>query len=373
MSLYFHKKAIRTSSSRLSELLKTYEANGHGKKVDYPEDDQERHDKCAANLISLAECLDEVKEYTETLESKVDNMEQVFMGIKSKTEQKEWIAEIEEFEKESEYSKILNESANFALRVRTQIADAKIKLQQVQYKLKIPVHVEPSGQNVQEDVASESSSQNVQEDESGESSTISNESANTQTVPDILVKNQATDTLKVEDLLEALDREISAKAYVELRLGTTSIDPNGSHSQDRRPNLPGPLSTGKNAGTFSNSSDDVGNVFKTHIPAAAAKLRIVLDADARIMRPSAFLRDIRVPPRRTSRTHRSGRKMKPPKIVSTTDFLLGIHNPLTGKHILGMIYDASSKALINRLLQTRTSKMKTACHLLIGKASSSFS
>ncbi|CAJ0601465.1 unnamed protein product [Cylicocyclus nassatus] len=150
MSLYFHKKAIRISSSRLSELLKTYEANGHGKKVDYPEDDQERHDKCAANLISLAECLDEVKEYTETLESKVDNMEQVFMGIKSKTEQKEWIAEIEEFEKESEYSEIVNESANFVLR---------------------------------EDVASESSSQNVQEDEPGEFSTISNESANTQTLP----------------------------------------------------------------------------------------------------------------------------------------------------------------------------------------------
>ncbi|CAJ0606826.1 unnamed protein product [Cylicocyclus nassatus] len=143
-------------------------------------------------------------------------MEQVFMGIKSKTEQKEWIAEIEEFGKESEYSKILNESANFMLR-------------------------------------------------------------------DILVKNQATDTLRVEDLLEALDREISAKAYVELRLGTTNTDTNGLHSQDRRPNLPGPSSTGKNAGTFSNSSDDVGNVFKTHVPAAAANLRTVLDADARIM------------------------------------------------------------------------------------------
>ncbi|KAK6012363.1 hypothetical protein OSTOST_22490, partial [Ostertagia ostertagi] len=40
-------------------------------------------------------------------------------------------------------------------------------------------------------------------------------------VKNILVKHQETDTMEIDSLLEALDREITAKAYVESRLGET--------------------------------------------------------------------------------------------------------------------------------------------------------
>ncbi|KHJ96622.1 hypothetical protein OESDEN_03414 [Oesophagostomum dentatum] len=56
-------------------------------------------------------------------------------------------------------------------------------------------------------------------------------------VKDILVKNQEVDTMTIQDLLYILEKEISAKAYVELRLGYEKLNlPN--HRQE---NLPGTL------------------------------------------------------------------------------------------------------------------------------------
>ncbi|RCN35484.1 hypothetical protein ANCCAN_18647 [Ancylostoma caninum] len=84
------------------------------------------------------------------------------MSVKSKTEQKDMIAEIEELERESQYSKIMKDATSFACIIESQIADTKINLQKVQVKLKL--FIQHSFQR-----------ENSHDTEVGESSTTSNE------------------------------------------------------------------------------------------------------------------------------------------------------------------------------------------------------
>ncbi|KAL6734085.1 hypothetical protein Aduo_004665 [Ancylostoma duodenale] len=160
MALYLYKKAITTSSSNLADVLKKYE--GYGEKVDYPEDDNQRHKKCSNNLVLLTTCLGQIRLHIDNLESKIERMEEFYMSVKSKTEQKDMIAEIEELERESQYSKIMKDATSFAFTIESQIADTKINLQKVQAKLKLPI--QHSFQR-----------ENSHDTEVGESSTTSNE------------------------------------------------------------------------------------------------------------------------------------------------------------------------------------------------------
>ena len=137
MSLHFHKVHIQNGSSALADLLKTFEE--YNQRIEYPEDDQQRHDECSSNLVLFETCLARIKEAVKVLESKIDKMEELYMSVKSKTDQKEMIADIEELEKETQYSKILKDAAAFVFNIETNMADAKIKLQKVQLKLR-PVY-----------------------------------------------------------------------------------------------------------------------------------------------------------------------------------------------------------------------------------------
>ena len=126
MSLHFHKVHIQNGSSALADLLKTFEE--YNQRIEYPEDDQQRHDECSSNLVLFETCLARIKEAAKVLESKIDKMEELYMSVKSKTDQKEMIADIEELEKETQYSKILKDAAAFVFNIETNMADAKIKL-----------------------------------------------------------------------------------------------------------------------------------------------------------------------------------------------------------------------------------------------------
>ncbi|KHJ89658.1 hypothetical protein OESDEN_10511, partial [Oesophagostomum dentatum] len=65
-------------------------------------------------------------------------MEQQYANAKSKTEQKELLLEIEEFENEHKHSETLREAEGFAYIVEAAIADTQIKVYQVQMKMKLP-------------------------------------------------------------------------------------------------------------------------------------------------------------------------------------------------------------------------------------------
>ncbi|EYC20177.1 hypothetical protein Y032_0022g494 [Ancylostoma ceylanicum] len=95
-------------------------------------------------MVLLVSCLSQIKTGIDSLQSKIDKMELQYANAKSKTEQKELIQEIEDFEKESKYSEILQEAEGFQYVVEVNIADTKIKLRKVQLKLKLPVQCDIS-------------------------------------------------------------------------------------------------------------------------------------------------------------------------------------------------------------------------------------
>lgn len=72
------------------------------------------------------------------MQSKIDKMEEFYHSTKSKSEQKEMLADIEEFDKESQYSEVLKEATSFACNIESRIAYAKSELQKVQLRLRIP-------------------------------------------------------------------------------------------------------------------------------------------------------------------------------------------------------------------------------------------
>ncbi|KHJ82133.1 hypothetical protein OESDEN_18175, partial [Oesophagostomum dentatum] len=73
----------------------------------------------------------------ETLQSKVDKMEQHFSNTKSKTEQKDLLVEVQEIEKETNFSSLLAEAETFLHILESQLTDAKVNLSRAQRKLRV--------------------------------------------------------------------------------------------------------------------------------------------------------------------------------------------------------------------------------------------
>lgn len=113
MSLFFHKKAILASAEAVKGLFDKYKA--YTQKIVYPDDDKKRQEECTANSVLLSSCLSQVKLASETMQSKIDKMEEFYHSTKSKSEQKEMLADIEEFDKESQYSESVEKKRHHLL------------------------------------------------------------------------------------------------------------------------------------------------------------------------------------------------------------------------------------------------------------------
>ncbi|KAK6055683.1 hypothetical protein COOONC_06814 [Cooperia oncophora] len=101
------------------------------------DDDNQLFEECTANVEQFSTCLALIKPARELLQSKADLLGDFCSSIKSKTEQKEFIAEVEELEKETRYLKLLEEAESFICNIETHLSDTKVELQKVQRKLRV--------------------------------------------------------------------------------------------------------------------------------------------------------------------------------------------------------------------------------------------
>ncbi|CAJ0602809.1 unnamed protein product [Cylicocyclus nassatus] len=133
MSLIFHKTHISSSSTALASVLKTYEE--YRDKIQYPENDKELFDRATDNIALLSGGITRVTVAVETLQAKVDKMEEQFNNTK-KTDQKEMLLDIQEIEKDTQVFKLLAEAETFTHILEAQLTDARMNLAKAQRRQK---------------------------------------------------------------------------------------------------------------------------------------------------------------------------------------------------------------------------------------------
>ncbi|KAK6009441.1 hypothetical protein OSTOST_25623, partial [Ostertagia ostertagi] len=172
MSLFFYKKP-------------KYES--YGENVAYPENEEELYEKAIANVSLLSSALTRIKTAVSNLQEKIDKMENQFANAK-KADQKDMMIEVQEMEKESQYSQHLSNAEIFIHTLESQLTEARVNLAKAQRKLKLP------------------SSRDITEGDATQSTNGVNWSH----------------TTSEDELLKVLEKEISSKLFVETHWGSNS-------------------------------------------------------------------------------------------------------------------------------------------------------
>ncbi|EYC26571.1 hypothetical protein Y032_0010g1226 [Ancylostoma ceylanicum] len=137
MPLQYHKKAIIASSFTLVNLLKKYAL--YGEKLEYPQNEGERRNKLFENMNSLNSCLSQIKAGVKSLQSEVDNVENLYTEAKSKLEREQILLTMENLENEIRLYQTITDAELFCYTIQEQLAIAKIHAANLNPKISTPL------------------------------------------------------------------------------------------------------------------------------------------------------------------------------------------------------------------------------------------
>ena len=125
MILELYKKAVETSSTALSALLKKHRK--YDKEINFTEIVQRQVKFCSDNIQLLYLCLFHIKKGAHLLQKDIDQLKK-FYAQQSKIEQRRILPEVEDLEKRTGFFQLINDAQLLVFAVEERLIYAKTQL-----------------------------------------------------------------------------------------------------------------------------------------------------------------------------------------------------------------------------------------------------